>query len=72
MADHKRKSGFEDDDDAAFGRQCRDPEHSPPTMLYIPPGKRYRHVCPSCGAEVVMHGARFTLNSADFNEHQSS
>lgn len=28
---------------------CRDPEHKPPTHLYIPPGQGYRHVCPSCG-----------------------
>lgn len=28
---------------------CTHPEHTPPTMLYIPQGKGYRHVCPSCG-----------------------
>lgn len=27
---------------------CFDTQHSPPTMLSIPSGYRYRHVCPSC------------------------
>ena len=61
----RKKSGFEDDD-SAWLKGRRDPEHSPPMMLYIPPGQQYRHVCRSCGAESVMHGAGFTLNSASF------
>ena len=28
---------------------CRHPAHLPPTGLYIPPGKGYRHTCPACG-----------------------
>lgn len=28
---------------------CQHPEHSPPTGLYIPPGKGYKHVCKGCG-----------------------
>lgn len=27
---------------------CIHPEHEPPSGLYIPPGKGYRHVCPGC------------------------
>lgn len=27
---------------------CRDLRHNPPTMISIPAGQRYRHVCPSC------------------------
>jgi len=34
---------------------CNDPEHDPPNMIVIPPGKKMIHVCPSCGkrAEVI-------------------
>lgn len=32
-------------------KPCNDPEHWPPTHLYIPAGYRYRHVCPKCGTE---------------------
>jgi hypothetical protein len=28
---------------------CRDPSHNPPSHLYVPPGKGYNHICPSCG-----------------------
>jgi len=28
---------------------CNHPEHKPPSHLYIPPGKGYRHICPKCG-----------------------
>jgi len=47
----EKKSGFED---IPVQEQCRHPEHNPPTHLYIPPGKRYRHVCPGCGQERVI------------------
>lgn len=40
------KNGFYD---LPKDETCRHPEHNPPTHLYIPPGKGYRHVCPSCG-----------------------
>ena len=33
---------------------CRDPEHLPPSFLNIPPGKGYRHICPSCGRVQVV------------------
>ena len=29
--------------------RCKDKSHKPPTHIYIPQGKGYRHVCPSCG-----------------------
>ena len=29
--------------------RCKDKSHNPPTHIYIPQGKGYRHVCPSCG-----------------------
>lgn len=30
---------------------CKDHSHNPPSHIYIPQGKGYKHVCPSCGAE---------------------
>lgn len=35
-------------------KQCKHPEHQPPSHIYIPQGKGYRHVCPACGAEAVL------------------
>lgn len=29
--------------------RCKDKSHEPPTHIYIPQGKGYRHICPSCG-----------------------
>jgi hypothetical protein len=29
---------------------CIHPSHQFPSGLYIPPGKKYRHVCPGCGS----------------------
>lgn len=34
---------------------CQHPEHNPPTHLYIPAGKRYRHICPGCGQEAIIN-----------------
>ena len=34
--------------DLPSDKTCIHPEHEPPTGLYIPPGKGYRHVCPAC------------------------
>lgn len=42
----KEQSGFEDD---MTPKRCLHPEHQPPSHLFIPQGKVYRHVCPSCG-----------------------
>lgn len=53
----KPKGGFED---VPVQHLCRDAEHSPPTMIVIPAGKRYRHVCPTCGAQAFIYGASIT------------
>ena len=47
----RRRSGFED---APSKKSCGE-YHNPPTHLYIPEGKIYRHVCPCCGKETIMH-----------------
>lgn len=44
-------SGFEDLNEPKNWHdydRCLDQEHSPPSHIYIPVGKRYRHVCPTC------------------------
>lgn len=40
------KSGFFD---LPKEEVCKDLSHYPPSMMSIPHGKGYRHVCPSCG-----------------------
>lgn len=45
------KSGFFD---LPISTICRNPEHNPPTHLYIPPGKGYKHVCPGCGHVIIL------------------
>ena len=49
--DKDRKSGFEDD---PAPKPCRHNEHDPPGHMVIPEGKIYRHICPGCGAEMVL------------------
>ena len=39
---------------------CMSHSHQPPMHLYIPPGESFTHVCPSCGAEVVLKGTVIT------------
>lgn len=34
---------------------CRHLEHNPPSMMVIPQGHVYRHVCPGCKTEVILH-----------------
>lgn len=41
-----KKGGFYD---LPQQKTCNYPNHNPPTNIYIPPGKGYRHVCPKCG-----------------------
>lgn len=55
----KEKSGMEDLPEGQFSVRllCRDPQHNPPTMIVIPRGKRYRHVCPSCGVVSYLYPA---------------
>jgi len=54
----KQTSGFEDDPRTPH---CVHPEHQPPSLLYIPPGKIYRHVCPACGYTVRLRGSSVTM-----------
>lgn len=37
-------------------RICHDPNHFPPSMMVIPPNKKYIHVCQTCGAKSVIFG----------------
>lgn len=53
-----RRSGFFDLPRTA---KCLDPGHEFPTMIHIPPGKGYTHVCPSCGKSVTVHGQGASL-----------
>lgn len=70
MSGENKKSGFEDvdhPDNPSWVKQldekrCRDPEHHAPGMLLVPAGKRYRHVCPTCGhIEYLEHRPVFGL-----------
>jgi hypothetical protein len=56
----QQQSGFEDDPHWKF---CTDPAHEPPTALYVPPGKLYRHVCPGCGAQALLRGDQTRMSA---------
>lgn len=51
-------SGFED---IPIREICRDRGHAAPNMLVVPNGKRYRHVCPACGAVQYLYQRGVTL-----------
>ena len=53
-----KQGGYEDDDLPSI---CRNPSHNPPTGLYIPEGKRYRHICPACGYTVVLRPCAISM-----------
>ncbi len=36
---------------------CLHPEHKFPSMMYVPPGKTYEHVCPGCGTKFYCKGS---------------
>lgn len=59
MENNFKQSGFEDDDEIV--EVCRDSSHNPPMHLYIPEGKKYRHVCPGCGKELIIRGNQITF-----------
>jgi len=44
---------------------CPDPEHKPPMHLYIPPGKGYKHICPTCGKEEILIPPQISYNTND-------
>ncbi len=58
----QRKGGMEPIPDNAWAKPCNHPEHKAPTMICIPAGKQYRHVCPACGAEVILRGSNVTMS----------
>lgn len=35
-------------------KKCNHPDHEPPSMICIPKGHGYQHVCPGCGSETVI------------------
>lgn len=47
----RNNGGFED---IPVQERCLNQEHEPPTLLYIPPGKQYRHTCPGCGRVTIL------------------
>jgi predicted RNA-binding Zn-ribbon protein involved in translation (DUF1610 family) len=51
MSENK-KSRFEDIEE--IKALCNNPEHNPPNNICIPEGKKYCHVCPSCGKETII------------------
>lgn len=51
----EKESGFYD---IPPQETCVHPEHDPPMHLYIPAGKGYRHVCPSCGKVVNINSSQ--------------
>ena len=57
----KALGGLEDDPD--YVRPCMHPAHNPPTHIYIPEGKRYRHICPACGKEQIIKASRVTMRA---------
>ena len=40
---------------------CTSPQHNPPSHLYIPSGKGYRHVCPHCHKETIIKPLQVSL-----------
>jgi hypothetical protein len=42
---------------------CRHPQHEPPGMMVIPPGKQFHHVCPGCGYEATIRGSQATMSA---------
>lgn len=40
---------------------CKDPEHNPPSHLYIESGHYYFHVCPSCKMQFLISGPPISL-----------
>lgn len=55
------QSGFEDDPYFTESKYCNDPLHNPPMFISIPPGKIYRHVCPTCKHTVRLGSNNITM-----------
>ena len=48
----KKKSGFQNAENTFT--TCKDTNHFAPSHIFIPDGKKYVHVCPSCGKEQTL------------------
>ena len=55
---NNKESGFFD---LPVKEKCTHPGHNPPSHLYIPPGKGYRHVCPGCKKETILIPPQISL-----------
>lgn len=55
---NEKKGGFYDLENEKI---CRHPDHTPPSHLYIPFGKGYKHVCPSCNKVFNITPLQITL-----------
>lgn len=68
MTQTEEKGGFFD---LIKEKTCNHSEHEPPTHLYIPPGKGYRHICPGCGEIKVITPLQISFGvGSKSNEHE--
>ena len=58
----QRKSGFED---IPVQERCMHPQHDPPMHMVIPQGKRYRHICPGCGRELLIQPPQIRFSASN-------
>lgn len=49
-----QKEGMQDDE---LYEPCMSRDHEPPMHIYIPPGKKFVHVCSGCGRVTVLRGS---------------
>jgi hypothetical protein len=42
-------------------KECYDYYHNPLWLMYIPPGDKYEHTCPSCGHKTILVGPKIKL-----------
>ena len=55
----EEESGFFDLPESL--RICQAPGPEPPMHMYVPPGKGYRHVCPTCGKVTILVSSKGAL-----------
>lgn len=58
IPDAEEKGGFFD---LPLPKRCNDPRHDPPMHLYIPQGKGYIHICPTCGRKATLIPTQISL-----------
>ncbi len=58
---NKKKGGFIDHAPIDDNKGCRDPEHLPPGMIVLKPGK-HTYKCPECGHITVINVPSITLS----------